>query len=252
MLIDMFEYGICRFSLLKNDLIPCRAEQRIPENAQSVITVLFPYNLGEKAYENRNISRYAVPEDYHKICLSYLEKIKKEFEEKHTDEVFECFCDNSPVKEVRAAALSSLGVIGKNGLLINKKYGSYVFIGEIVTTARLKYTESEIESCLECGKCEKACESGGIKNKSECLSAITQQKGEIENKYKSLIRKSGVIWGCDICQEVCPMNENKALTKIPEFTKNTVFNIDADTCLENRAFEWRGKSVIKRNSDILL
>ena len=256
MLIDSFEYGIISFDLVKDDLIECRAKERIPENAKSVITVLFPYNLGEEVYKDRNISRYSVPPDYHGICMDYLLKFSEEFKKDYLSEQFECFCDNSPIKEVKAANLCGLGAVGKNGLLINEKFGSYVFIGEIVTTAELKKTEKKIISCINCGKCVSACPTGSLKLNGDmnetCLSALTQKKGTLAETTKLLMKKSGIIWGCDICQEVCPMNKAAKLTDIGEFKVNLVLNISASEPLDNRAFGWRGRKVIERNSDVLL
>ena len=252
---DELLYGVCDFALLRDDLIECRAKSRLPENAKSVITVLFPYNLGEEIYKDRNISRYSVPPDYHKICMEYLEKMSARFKEKYPGEEFVCFCDNSPIREVRAAVLCGLGTVGKNGLLINDKYGSYVFIGEIVTTAKLKGSNKQVTTCINCGRCASACPTGCISQKENknfaCLSSLTQKKGELNSKTAFLMKKSGIIWGCDICQEVCPMNKGVSLTDIPEFKVNLVFRVSDDTALDGRAFGWRGKGVIKRNLDAI-
>ncbi|MEG0070245.1 MAG: hypothetical protein RR693_10735, partial [Cetobacterium sp.] len=91
--------------------------------------------------------------------VATLEKISKiadyikELKEKYPDDSFEGFVDNSPIPEVFSAAISSLGVIGKNSLLINETYGSYVFIGEIVSTHSFKNTQTKIKSCISCDKC---------------------------------------------------------------------------------------------------
>ena len=66
---DVLPMGVCKFSELQDALIPCRALARIPQNSKSVIVVLFPYYLGEEYYEKLNISKYAVPTDYHEICI---------------------------------------------------------------------------------------------------------------------------------------------------------------------------------------
>ncbi len=251
---DILPCGVCRFSDL-NGLLECRAKARLPENPKSVIVYLFPYYLGDNFYKETNISKYAVCEDYHNIAGDYLSKISGKMKEEFPNNEFVFFCDNSPIKEVDAAFLCGLGVKGRNSLLINKDYGSYVFIGEIVTDLEIsEYSLPEDRDCLNCGKCEKAClgealKKGGV-NKENCFSHISQKKGEFTEWEMSLFRKSDSIWGCDICQNVCPMNENIKTTPIKEFyeTAKTFYEIGDN--IEKRAFAWRGEGVIKRNFEI--
>ena len=148
----MLPVGVCSFEKIKDDLIDCRAKSRIPTVAKSVIVYLFPYYLGEEYYKNSNLSKYAVPDDYHKICGEYLEKTVLYLKEKYPDNSFEYFCDNSPLNEVRAACLAGLGVKGENSLLINEAYGSFCFIGEIVTDYKIQTVENNITDCIKCKK----------------------------------------------------------------------------------------------------
>ena len=113
---------------------------------------MFPYYLGEEYYKNSNLSKYAVPDDYHKICGVYLEKAVSHLKEKYTEYSFEYFCDNSPINEVYAACLSGLGVKGENSLLINKTYGSFCFIGEIITDLDIPVEEKETETNTNTGE----------------------------------------------------------------------------------------------------
>lgn len=249
--------GVCSFRKLQNNLIPCRAVKRIPENAKSVIVVLFPYYLGEKYYENLNISKYAVSEDYHVICGKYLEEITTSLRECYPRNEFQYFCDNSPINEVYAATLAGLGVKGENSLLINEKYGSFCFIGEIVTDLEILCDDRKIEFCKRCGLCKKKCINQAIATngvqKEKCLSEITQKKGELTESEEELIKKSGSIWGCDICQNVCPMNISVETSPIKEFykTAKSTYNGDEDYN-KNRAYSWRKKDVINRNLKIML
>ena len=243
-------FGFCDFSLLENDLIECAAKSRLPENSKSVITFLFPYKI--KKEKPKNISRYAAVEDYHKVCSKILEKICFNLKENFKENEFSFFIDNSPIKEVKAAVYSGLGVLGKNGLLINEKYGSYCFIGEIVTNLKIQNVENNITNCIGCDICIKNCPSGFLGDKNnKCLSAITQQKKSLTYDEEKLIKKSECIWGCDICQEVCPMNKNKEFTEIKEFINSYRDEYDENEDIKNRAYEWRGQKVIKRNFDIL-
>ena len=249
--------GVCSFSQLQNNLIPCRAMERIPKNAKSVIVVLFPYYLGKDFYKNLNISKYAVPEDYHRICGEYLKKITQSLKEIYPQNEFQFFCDNSPINEVKAATLAGLGVKGENSLLINEKYGSFCFIGEIVTDLEIPCEDKKIEFCKKCGLCKKKCINQAIAidgiNKEKCLSEITQKKGALTESEEKLIKNSGCIWGCDICQNVCPMNSCIELSPIKEFyeTAKSTYNGDEDYN-KTRAYSWRKKEVINRNLKIML
>ena len=254
-LSDILPSGVCSFEELKNDLLPCRALSRIPENAKSVIVYLFPYYLGEEYYEKSNISKYSVPDDYHLIVPKYLNEAVCELKKEYPDNIFEAFCDNSPIKEVKAAVFSGLGVKGENGLLINEIYGSYCFIGEIVTDKVFEYSPKNMNSCLKCGECRNACPGKTVKNgfvdKRNCLSDITQKKGELSAEDVEMIRKNGCIWGCDICQNVCPMNNGIKVSPVKEFYETAKPFFKVGDTIENRAFSWRGEKVINRNLEIM-
>lgn len=249
------DFGFCEFERVKPHLIQCRNINKIPQDAKTVITVIFPYCLDEQAYKDLNVSRYAAVPDYHFVAGKYLAEIADSLKAEFEDEEFVYFTDNSPISEVTTACASGLGVIGRNGLLINEKYGSWVFIGEIVTTLKLCDSSNEIKRCMNCGKCVSACPVGALSEenfgKDICLSNVSQKKGDIPQEYQELMRKYGCAWGCDICQQVCPMNKGKKKTAIEEFIKGFVSHIDEDVEVEGRAFAWRGEKVIKRNLEII-
>lgn len=247
-------WGICPFEEIKNNLIECRAKSRLPEKSASVIVACFPYLLEDKEYENSNISKYAVVTDYHEVVISRLEKAADKLRILYPDNHFAVFADNSPIPEIRAACTAGLGVRGMNSLLITEKYGSYVFIGEIVTDLIINSGKNEYKSCIGCKKCICACPSKAISetdfDQKSCLSAITQKKGELSDEEKKLMKECGCIWGCDICQDVCPMNKKAAKTEIEEFLLSPIPHVSADCKLESRAYEWRGRKVIERNINI--
>lgn len=248
-------YGFCKFNSVENYLINCRNISKIPQNAQTIITILFPYYLGEEAYIKANVSRYAVVPDYHDVVNVYLEKIIHLLKENFPKDEFVSFTDNSPIPEVYTASICSLGCVGKNGLLINEKYGSWVFIGEIVTTLKIDEEEKEIKHCISCNKCQIECPTGALDNecfeKNLCLSHITQKKGEIPEEYREMMIKFNCAWGCDICQKVCPMNEKVEVTKLKEFVEESVPKITLGCDIHGRAFAWRGEKVIERNLQVL-
>lgn len=242
-------YGFCDYLLLKDNLLECRAKQRIPNKTKSVIVCCFPYKIFDE--KPINISRYSAVCDYHSICGEMLKKVVENLKENFSDNCFEYFIDNSPIEEVKAAVLSGVGVKGKNNLLITEKYGSYVFIGEILTDLDIPTVKNNITYCINCNKCIAACPTGFLKDKkNKCLSQITQQKAELTENEKNLIIKNNTVWGCDICQEVCPLNKDKEKSNIKEFITSYRNEYKKGENIENRAFEWRGKKVIKRNYNI--
>lgn len=247
---DILPCGVCEFKKI-GELFSCRAKQRIPEGSKSVIVYLFPYWLGEEYYKNSNVSKYAVPDDYHIIAGKYLSEITEKLREEYPENKFEYFCDNSPINEVKAAVLAGLGVKGKNSLLINPTYGSFCFIGEIVTDNVFEYSEESNGECLNCSLCIKKCPSGAIGTKGVnvelCLSDITQRKGLLTAESINNIKESGCVWGCDVCQDVCPMNKNIKLSPVKEFYDTAIPVFESGDSIENRAFAWRGKKVIERN-----
>ena len=221
----------------------------LPEGTKSVIVIAIPYRMNDKG----NISAYAAPMDYH-YFVSELEKtLIKDLRELFEGEDFVILADKSPIDERDAAMRAGIGCIGKNSLLITEKYSSYVFIAEIYTTLEIPSTEKEISFCEGCGACLDACPS-----KDFCLSAITQKKGALSKKEADLIRSTGVISGCDICQEVCPHSVCAADTPIeffrqnrtPYITKELLFNM-SDEEFGKRAYSWRGRKTIDRNLDIM-
>ena len=147
---------------------------------KSVIVFLLPYYTGE----TENISRYAASLDYHlairEITDGLISAIKVRLPEART----KGYGDHSPINEVHAALISGLGVMGDNGLIINEKYGTYVFIGDVVTDIDPEVLGAvpavDIRRCEGCSACKRACPTGALTDYSrECLSAITQRKGTL-------------------------------------------------------------------------
>ena len=229
-------------------------ERTVSGFAKNVIVFLVPYLASET--KNNNISLYAAPQDYHIYMKGLFSMIEPALSELFPGRSFKGMSDSSPINETKAAALCGLGIIGDNTRLINEKYGSFVFIGEIYTDAEIEADDPKpIEGCLHCGLCASACPAEFGKT---CLSEITQKKGVLSEDEKNLIKRAGSAWGCDVCQTVCPLNSEKCLTGIEFFKKDLIYNLNSRTLSEmtdeefrRRAFSWRGKSVPERNLRIL-
>jgi epoxyqueuosine reductase QueG len=226
---------------------------------KSVILFLMPYYTGE----TENISRYAASLDYHLAIREVGERLRSYLLDKFPSAKMKIFGDHSPIAERHAALISGLGIAGDSGLLINEKYGTYVFIGDMITDipAELlgKSPLCEIAACPHCGACKRACPTGVLRGESEeCLSAITQKKGELTDEEKSLMVKHNTAWGCDLCQVSCPYNKNPEKTPLEFFYRERLSRIDRVTLdsmskddFKKRAFAWRGRKTVERNIDIL-
>lgn len=238
-------------------LLPCRGVDRIPPGARSVIVCLLPYYIGE--YPERNISRYTLADDYHTIGRGMLEGIAASLGEAYPGGRFACFVDSSPIREVHAAHLAGLGVIGRNGQLINPDFGSYAFIGEIVTDVEFPPSAPLPGGCRGCGACLRICPGGALRGDGtvdvhRCRSHITQKKGELTPWEVESIRRGGMVWGCDLCTDVCPHNKGVQWSDIPAFYEHvapvlTRENLSA--LKKTKALGFRGRGVLERNLAIL-
>ena len=249
-------FGFCSIESAK-PFLNCRALSRVPQDARSVIVLTFPYYTGE--HPQRNISRYAMIPDYHLVAGDYLQKLCAVLKESFPQHQFEAFVDNSPLREVACGQAAGLGVIGDNGLLIHPTYGSYLFLGEIVTDLVIEADFPIGEHCLHCGACRKACPHSALQENGSvelplCRSHITQKKGELSDFEQEQIRAGGLIWGCDICNDICPMNKHPLLTPISEFLESVIPIMDEELILEyldSRPYNYRGKKTILRNFSLL-
>ena len=186
--------------------------RKLVDGSKSVISLTYNYYPPKKLVRKNNfiISKYAYGKDYHKILKKKLRKLFFFMKENIGNIEGRVFVDSAPVHERAWAKLSGLGWIGKNSLLINKKMGSYFFIAEIISDLDLEYDSPVSDMCGKCTRCIDACPTDAITkaqviDAQKCISYLT-----IENKKKipKELQKNmnGYIFGCDICQEVCPWN----------------------------------------------
>jgi len=219
----------------------------------------FSYYAGRSS---GNLPLYCRGKDYHQVLLKRLESICEQLRIRYPTHQFLPGTDNSPIPEQTAAILAGLGERGLHHLLIVPPYGSYLFLGTILTDLPIKTTLKEKKPiCRRCGLCQKACPTGALDSgfaANRCLSHITQKKGELTAEEAAFVAKSPTIWGCDICQNICPLNREASLSPLPEFREDLI------TCLKeaelsslsnrqfaaqygDRAFSWRGPAPLRRN-----
>lgn len=220
---------------------------------QSVVVFLIPYNAGQKT---TNLSVYAQVRDYHLYLRQLSERLEEYLKEQGLSVPFRGFADSSPLAERETALAAGLGVMGENGLLIHPEYGSYFFIGAFFLTARLMPNQKKQAAgkCLSCGACQKACPTGAILDpkRERCLSLISQKKNRTPEE-DALLEQAECKWGCDLCQNICPMNRSARQTPIPFFQRNHIACLTPESAelpkeeFLTRAFSWRGREIIRKN-----
>lgn len=239
-------------------------------SAKSIIVLGLSYNLGFKAVENYklsgDISMSSWGLDYHLVLKKKIEALILEMQRKMEFE-YKAFVDTGPLVDREIARRSGLGYYGKNCSIINKDYGSFIFLGHILTDILLDEDIPRDDDCGNCTLCLKACPTGALEgeytlNPKKCISYLTQTKDKIPFDLTEKMGKS--IYGCDICQRVCPKNKDVKLGATEEFIPlSTGGKIDLERLLRisNREFKkeyghmagsWRGKNILKRNAIIAI
>lgn len=254
------------FTGMEEPIIEKRVNPKVTmESAKSVIVCAFPYYVKDE--EDSNLSKYCYGKDYHIVVKERLELIANYIKSELKNFEYMVFADNGPLVDRYLANISGVGYYGINNNIITDKYGSYVFIGYIINNYEFKPDSPVQKTCIKCGKCIQSCPGNAILgnfelNPKRCLSYITQKKEDLSDDEIEMLRSSNKVFGCDICQDVCPHNKNIIKTNIEEFYKDLMINID-EVELESisnkefkrkykeKAFSWRGKKIIKRNIDIL-
>ncbi|MEE9133894.1 MAG: tRNA epoxyqueuosine(34) reductase QueG [Gemmatimonadota bacterium] len=195
--------------------------------ARSIVIVAMNYHNGDDGPTDDPsrpvIARYARGTDYHNVFEEKLEQLADSLREVTGDDsATRCYVDYGPVLERDHAQRAGLGWIGKNTVLINPEIGSYVFLGEILTDACLQPDDPFLpDHCGTCERCIEACPTGAIVGPREldarlCISYLTiELRGPIPRELRPLIGNR--VFGCDICQEVCPWNRGIPETGEPRF-----------------------------------
>ena len=194
------------------------------EGAKSVIVAGINYYPAEKQGGNGIpiISKYAYGKDYHAVLSEKLNNLLEFIISCEPSARGKVCTDSAPILEKAWASEAGLGWIGKNTILINKEIGSFLFLGELVLNIDLQYDKPYVENfCGNCRLCIEACPTNAInENKtidiSKCISWMTvENKNEIPEEFKANIENR--IFGCDICQDVCPWNKEAKPHNNPDF-----------------------------------
>ncbi|MFC2136541.1 tRNA epoxyqueuosine(34) reductase QueG [Bacteroidota bacterium] len=243
--------------------------RKLVEGAKSIISVLLNYYPSEKQRQGApKISKYAFGKDYHIVIKNKLNQLFQFIKSSNQQINGRVFIDSAPVLEKAWAANAGLGWIGKHSILINKEYGSFVFISELIIDLELEYDKPINDYCGECTKCIDACPTNAIVapkiiDTRKCIASKTiEDKGEIDIGLKG--KFNNWIYGCDICQDVCPWNEKnvkptkeeqfKAKTEILNYTKKDWQNLNEEkfnNIFKDSAILRTGYKSIKRNLEFI-
>lgn len=211
-------------SFLENNIDKRLDPRLLVEGAKSVISLKYNYFPQEKIPMAYNLAKYAYGEDYHDVVKSVLREMVSELLEEIGDFGFRIFVDSAPVMEKAWARKSGLGWIGKNSLLISKKRGSFFVLSEIICDLDLEPDYPTTDHCGSCRKCIDVCPTGAIVsdkiiNGSKCISYLTiELKDEIPSAFEDKLEDW--MFGCDICQDVCPWNRFSLPHNQPRFSPN--------------------------------
>lgn len=197
------------------------------EGARSVIVVLLNYYPAQlRPDDSPQIAKYAYGNDYHHIIKAKLQQLQQ-FIDSRAEQRCQICCDSAPLFERRWAERAGLGWIGKSGLLINPRLGSYTLIGEIVSTLPLDYDTPHPNRCGTCTKCIDACPThaltaAGTIDARRCISYLT-----IENRTEltdeQVAQCGNRLFGCDACLDACPWNRRAQANHTPELQASDAF-----------------------------
>ena len=200
---------------------------RLVDDAKSVISVILNYYPEkEQRGDTYQVSKYAYGKDYHFVMKRMLKDLLSYIREEIADVNGRPFVDSAPVMDKAWAQKAGLGWIAKNTMLLSREHGSFIFIGELIIDLELEYDRPVKDYCGTCRKCIDACPTGALTgpyriDASKCISYLTIENKnehipeEFEGQYKDWV------FGCDICQDVCPWNLKSYPPPPDEFQPHT-------------------------------
>ncbi len=241
------------------------------DGAQRIVCVAVPYRTRDAAARGPlrgRVSNYAWSRDYHYTLRAMLSELAEMLDDFAGASVARIACDTAPLGERAAAARAGLGWIGKHTGLIAPGAGSYVFLGEIVTSLALPVDAPLRKTCGSCSRCVTGCPTGALRgdytiDATRCIADLTQRTDPIPRALRPLI--GDWVWGCDICQVVCPPNFQTTAAASSAFEPNDEVAASPDLVAllhlksaeykrryRATAMGWRGAAVLRRNAAIAL
>ena len=233
------------------------------------IAVAYPHKLKQQpqktAYKRGKFTPNSWGLDYHYVLQDKLDRLAKGIEELTANFEYKGMVDTGALVDTAVARRAGIGFIGKNGLVISKEFGSYMFLGELITNLDIEPDQPVDYGCGDCNRCVTACPTScligdGSMNAKRCLSFQTQDKGVMDLEFRKKIKT--VIYGCDICQICCPYNkglDNPLATEIdPDLSHPELLpflelsNGQFKEKFGHVAGSWRGKNILQRNAIIAL
>jgi epoxyqueuosine reductase len=266
-LFEKFNQKFDLVGIISKDTYLIEAKKRnldyldIPYDTIFVLGLAYPFRKISHTKTHLVPSFYTFGSDYHKVLRNRVEEVMKDLDIKYQFNV-----DNHPFDERLAAVKAGLGFLGKNQLIINKELGTYFFIGLVFIDLKI---EKEIvlevfDDCMDCRICIDACPVSALSetgfDRYKCMSEYNQSKRILTNEE---IDKNYSLFGCDICQMVCPKNINKGIKVHEEFqlSGKELISIDDLFNLSEKLFRnkysdmsylWKGKTVLLRNALMVL
>jgi epoxyqueuosine reductase len=243
---------------------------RLLEGARCVICVAVPYATEHRSRAplRGRVSNYAWSADYHRRMRALLTELATLIEAEAGAGTTRIACDTAPLAERAFAARAGLGWVGKHTNLINPQLGSFVFLGEIVTTVEFEADPALRKSCGSCTRCVEACPTGALRgdytiDATRCIADLTQRTDSIPRAMRALI--GDWVWGCDICQLVCPptmraanvaaadnapLHEELAAPSLQRLLG--LRSSEFKRLYRNTSIGWRGSAVLRRNAAVAL
>ena len=204
------------------------------DGVKTIVSLIYAYpHQAAVTPENRDmgiVARYALGKDYHLVLEKKLRKLLGKIQGEYPEVNGRCYVDYGPVSEIYWAWRAGLGWIGKNSLLLSRELGSWFFLSEILLDVELDPDPVSPDYCGTCSACIDACPTGaiiepGIVDARKCISYLTiEHRSEIPGGLKQFLGNR--IFGCDICQEVCPWNR-----KVPDVTDSLLEPVTRDYSL---------------------